>query len=225
MKLAALFSGGKDSSLAIHRSLERGLAVVKLVSIFPKSPESYMFHYPNIHLTELQSRAMEIPLVKKVSEGQKEKELKDLEGALNQIRRDIDGIVMGALASRYQRDRIKRICEKLNLSLEAPLWGEDPEKLWKEAIEKGFKIIIVSVACEGLGREWLGKLINREALSDLKNLSDKHKFHLSGEGGEFETLVLDAPFFKKKLMIKEGIVEWSEDSGFFHIRDAQLQQK
>jgi ABC transporter with metal-binding/Fe-S-binding domain ATP-binding protein len=225
MDLAALFSGGKDSSLAIQRILKRGLAVVKLVSIFPKSPESYMFHYPNIHLTEMQAKAMEIPFVKRVSAGKKEEELKDLEDALNSIRKDIDGVVVGALASKYQRDRIKSICDILNLSMQAPLWGEDPLKLWKEAIEEGFKIIIVGVACEGLGKEWLGKQINEKVLSKLERLSKKHKFHLGGEGGEFETLVLDAPFFKKRLVVKRAKKEWSVDSGLYIIEKAQLQEK
>lgn len=225
MKLAALFSGGKDSSLAIQRVLERGLAVVKLVSIISKSPESYMFHYPNVHLTELQAKAMGIPIVKMGSEGEKEEELKDLENALSQVRKDVEGVVVGALASNYQRDRIKKICTGLGLSLEAPLWGEDPEKLWKEAIEKGFRIMIVGVACEGLGREWLGRVIDSRALEELKKLSKKYRFHLGFEGGEAETFVLDAPFFKKRLVIKKAKTEWQGDSGFYLIEDAQFENK
>jgi diphthine-ammonia ligase len=225
MRLAVLFSGGKDSSLAMQRVMERGLSVTKLVSIVSKSPESYMFHYPNIQLTELQARAMEIPLVKKVSEGKKEKELKDLEEALRQIRKDVEGVVVGAIASRYQRDRISKICTRLGLSMEAPLWGEDPGKLWNEVIERGFKIIIVGVACEGLGREWLGREIDSKAFGELERLSKKYRFHLGGEGGEFETLVLDAPFFRKRLVIKKAETEWQGDSGYYWIKQAWLVDK
>jgi uncharacterized protein (TIGR00290 family) len=106
LKVAALFSGGKDSSLAIQRVLESGHEVTNLVSIFSKNPESYMFHYPNIHMTELQAEAAEIPLIKKISEGVKEEELKDLDDALGGIRQEIEAVVLGAIESSYQRDRV-----------------------------------------------------------------------------------------------------------------------
>jgi diphthine-ammonia ligase len=225
MNLAALFSGGKDSSLAIQRVLERGWSVTRLVSIISRNPESYMFHYPNIELTELQARAMGIPLVSRISEGVKEEELKDLEEALKAVKRDVKGVVVGALASSYQRDRVASVCKRLRLSMEAPLWGENPGKLWRESLEKGFRIMIVSVACEGLGKEWLGRVIDSKVLEELELLSRKHKFHLGGEGGEFETLILDAPFFGRRLAVKKARKEWKDDSGLFRIDEAELVDK
>jgi diphthine-ammonia ligase len=225
MNLAALFSGGKDSSLAIQRVLDKGWSVTRLLSIIPRNPESYMFHYPNIELTELQARAAGIPLVSRVSEGVKEEELKDLEDALKAVSRDVKGVVVGTLASSYQRDRAASICKKLGLSMEVPLWGEDPGRLWREALEKGFRIMIVAVACEGLGKDWLGRVIDSRALQELELLSKKHRFHLGGEGGEFETLVLDAPFFGRRLAVKKARKEWKDDSGLYRIEEAELRDK
>lgn len=225
MNLAALFSGGKDSSLAIQRVLDRGWSVTRLVSIIPSNPESYMFHYPNIELTAMQASAAGIPLVSRASPGVKEEELRDLEAALKSVRGDVKGVVVGAIASTYQRDRVSSVCKRLGLSMEAPLWGEDPGKLWREALGRGFSIMIVAVACDGLGREWLGRVIDSKALDELEALSRKHRFHLGGEGGEFETLVLDAPFFGRRLAVKKARSEWRGDSGLYLIEEAELRNK
>jgi diphthine-ammonia ligase len=225
MKVAALFSGGKDSSLAVQRVLEKGHEVVGLVSIIPRNPESYMFHYPNIRLTELQADAAGIPLVSRDSDGVKEEELADLEEALGGLSGDVEGVVVGAIASEYQRDRVAGVCRKLGLSMEAPLWGEDPEQLWLELLAKGFEIMIVGVACDGLGKEWLGRVIDEKALQELEVLSRKHNFHIAGEGGEFETLVLDAPFFRKRLAVKDARTSWKGDSGLYIINRAALEDK
>ena len=55
MKLAALFSGGKDSTYSIYKARQMGYDVKCLITLFPKSPNSHLLHFPNIKLTELQS--------------------------------------------------------------------------------------------------------------------------------------------------------------------------
>ena len=222
MKVAVLFSGGKDSVLALYKAL-RKFEVKALVSIFPKNPASWMFHYPNIRITKLQAKSMGIPIITKVTEGKAEEELEDLEGVLMSVK-GIEGVVSGALASKYQKERIGRIASKLGIRSFAPLWGKDPGKHWKEVLELGFKVIITGVACEGLGREWLGRDINTHSLEELKKLSAKYKFHLGGEGGEFETLVLDGPVFRKRIEVKESEIEWDSKtkSGIFLVKKAVL---
>ncbi len=224
MNLAALYSGGKDSSLAVQRVLEDGHKVTVLVSISPKSPESYMFHFPNITLTELQARAASVPLIKRTSDSVKEEEVRDIEEALKSIR-GIEGVVVGAIASEYQRKRVQAVCDNLDLEMVAPLWGIDSRQLWIELLAKRFSVMIVGVACDGLGKEWLGRIIDEKSLSELDALSKKHRFHLAGEGGEFETLTLDAPFFRKRLAVKKSIIEWNDDSGYLHIDEAVLEDK
>lgn len=225
MKLAALFSGAKDSTFAIYKAIQVGHEVRYLVSIVSENPESYMFHHPNVEWTRLQSEAMGIPIVTKKTAGEKEKELEDLRGVLNEIKPDIEGIVSGALASQYQKSRIDDICQKLGLKSLAPLWGVKSDEHWNNILKSGFEIIITAVACEGLGREWLGRRIDNKALQELENLSRKYEFNIAGEGGEFETFVLDGPIFKKKLRIIEADEVWKGDSGSYLIKKLDLLRK
>ena len=68
MKLGVLFSGGKDSTLALHKAAEKE-EVTCLITLRSRNPESYMFHTPNIDLTALQAEALGLPLVTKGTEG------------------------------------------------------------------------------------------------------------------------------------------------------------
>ncbi|MEM3153812.1 MAG: TIGR00289 family protein, partial [Candidatus Bathyarchaeia archaeon] len=78
MRVAVLATGGKDSTLALHRVLRLGHDVKYLVSMIPLREDSWMFHYPNIHLMDLFAEAVEIPLVKGETSGVKEIEVEDL---------------------------------------------------------------------------------------------------------------------------------------------------
>jgi len=227
MRVCVLFSGGKDSTLAAYEAMKDGHEIACLVSVISKSPESYMFHYPNIRLAKLQAKAMGFKIFTKETEGEKEKELKDLEDILRTVKKDekIEGVVAGALASKYQNTRIGRVCRKLGLKVITPLWMKDPEERWKSLLGYGFRVLITATACEGLNESWLGIEVKRSNLGRLVALSKKHRFHLGGEGGEFETFVFDGPIFKKKIGIKTAKAEWEYDSGFYIIEKAVLLEK
>jgi len=225
MKAAALFSGGKDSTFAIYQAMKQGVEVKYLVSIFPKNPDSYMFHYPNIKVTRLLAEAMEIPLVFRTSEGRKEEELKDIEEALRSVRRGIEAVIVGALESNYQKERIERICENLGLKMIAPLWHMDRDKIWKNLLDSGFRVMITKVAAGGLDRSWLGRVIDEDNINDFLRICSERGIHPGGEGGEFETTVLDCPIYKKKLEVLEGREVWEGDSGVYLIKNAILIEK
>jgi len=199
MRLACLFSGGKDSTYALYLILKEGHDVKYLVSVFPESSESYMFHYPMIERTKEQAESIGIKHVIVRTKGEKEKELDDLKKALGKL--DIDGLFSGAIASSYQKSRIDRIAKELGIVSLAPLWHKDQEGLLKEQIDAGFEIIITHVAAEGLDRSWVGRRIDYKAFEELKKIRDKHKINISGEGGEFETLVLNCPLFSHPLKV------------------------
>lgn len=224
MKVAALFSGGKDSTFAVWKALKVGHEVKYLIAMVPENPDSYMFHYPNIELAIVQGVASGIEVVTKGTKGIKEKELRDLEDVLKSLK-GIDGVVAGALASRYQKERVEKICKKLRLKLFTPSWGKDTEEYWKELLKNKFVIMITKVSCEGLGKKWLGKIIDSKTLKELKQLAEKHNFHLAGEGGEFETFVLDAPFFKKSISVVRAKIIWRGDSGIYLIEKVHLSDK
>jgi diphthine-ammonia ligase len=226
MKAAVLFSGGKDSTMAIYKAIKSGWDVVYLVSMVSENPESYMFHTSNIHLTELSAEAMGIPIIRAPTPGEKEEELDDLKTVLMELKnKGVEAVFSGALASSYQKSRIDKICLDLSLESVAPLWHFDPQKYMEEIIELGFETILVSVSAEGLDESWLGKKIDETLLEDLISLHQKYGIHMAFEGGEAETLVVDCPLFKKRINIQETEKIWQGDSGFINVKRAVLQDK
>ena len=223
MKLAALISGGKDSIYAAFK-VSKLHKIVCLISFKSKRQDSYMFHIPNIDLVKLQAKAMNLPLIFIESSGIKEKELNDIKKALKiAIKKyKIEGVVSGAVASNYQKSRIDKICNELKLSSIAPLWHINSEQYLKDLIKNNFEIIIAGIAAEGLTKDFLGIGIDNNFLNKIKNL----KIHPAGEGGEYETLVLDCPLFNKKLKIIEAKIEMENYcTGKFIVEDAKLIKK
>jgi len=223
MRLAALVTGGKDSILALYRAQQMGHTIEVLATMIPKRSDSYMFHFPNIHLTDHISRALEIPLVKAETSGIKEKELEDLKKLLASL--DVDGVVSGAIQSSYQKERIDRICNDLGIKSVTPLWHEEPLGIMRELIDLKFKAIIIGVYAYGLDQTWLGREINPETLEKLVELHEKYQISLVGEGGEYESLVLDAPFFKKRIEIVQAEATYENLSGVLVIKEAKLVDK
>ncbi|MEM5778742.1 MAG: TIGR00289 family protein [Candidatus Aenigmatarchaeota archaeon] len=223
MQLIALFSGGKDSLFAIKKAIEQGHEIKYLATIHSKNPYSYMYHTPNIGLTLMQSRCLNIQLVSKESLGEKENEVRDLEILLKNL--DADGVVCGAISSNYQKERVEKVCKELNLKLIAPLWGLEQEKLLREIVSSGFDAIITAVSAEGFDESWLGRKIDEKCIEDLIELNKKYGVSVLGEGGEFESFVLDCPLFFRKIEITKSEKIWKNNSGIFEIKDAKLVTK
>jgi len=226
MKVGVLYSGGKDSTLALLRA-KKSHEISCLITIYPKKEDSYMFHFPNIKLVELQAKAMEIPLISRETAGEKEKELKDLEKAVKEAvkKYGIEGVVTGAVKSAYQKTRIEKLCKKLKLSCFNPLWQEDEIQIIKDVLKNKLEVIITMVASYPFTKDFLGKKIDEELISVLLSFKEKFGTSLLGEGGEFETLVLDAPFFKKRLKIGEYKISYENFRGMFLIKSAELVDK
>lgn len=224
MKLAALISGGKDSIYALNKAIQEGHQIVSLVAFIPKNKESYMFHIPNIEYVELFEKALGIPLNFFQISGDKEFEVGEMKAGLFWIKREyeIEGVVSGAIESQYQKERVDAVCEELELKSIAPLWQTDKEKYLREFVKAGFKAKIVGVFAEGLGKEWLGRDIDEKTIEDLKKLHEKYSVSLVGEGGEYESFVVDGPIFKKKIEIVDSEIVWEKNSGIFRIKNAKL---
>ncbi|MBD3247140.1 diphthine--ammonia ligase [Candidatus Pacearchaeota archaeon] len=201
MKVAVLFSGGKDSCYSAYKAKQAGNELTCLISIHSKNPDSYMFHTPNISLTKKQAEVMGLPLIVHETLGEKEKELDDLKDSIKIAKEkyEIEGVVTGALHSNYQAERIQKICDDLGLKCLNPLWHMDEINYLKNLIKDNFKVLIVGVAAYPLDNSWLNRIIDEKFVEDAKELKEKYKIHPAGEGGEFETFVLDCPLFKKEL--------------------------
>lgn len=225
MRCIVLYSGGKDSNLALWYAVHQGWSVELLVSVVPADPESYMFHYPNVEWTRLQAEALGypiriLPMRKDVGEG----EIQELEEALMVIRDTVgfDAVLSGAVMSDYQRSRIDRICEDLGVRSIAPLWGKDPFNLLRIEVEMGFKFIVTACAAYGLGQAWLGKLFDTSDLEGILEAYNRFGVNPVFEGGEAETFVVDSPLFKYPIKIRDSEKVWYGDRGYLFIRDAVL---
>lgn len=205
MKLAPLFSGGKDSVYAAYLAKQQGHELVCLITLHSENKESYMFHTPSIKKTKYQAKAIGLPLLVHKTKGIKEEELKDLEEAIKKAikKYKIDGITTGALHSVYQASRIQKICDDLGIKCINPLWHKEEIGYLNELVQNNFNIIVVGVFAYPLNQSWLGRTIDKDFIHDVQKLKEKYKIHPAGEGGEFETFVLDCPLFKHHLKIKK----------------------
>ena len=226
MNVAVLFSGGKDSTMALYYALKEKEDVKYLLSMKSKNDESYMFHVPNIHITDLLSQALDIPLISAETDGVKEEELEDLKRAFEDLKSlGVEAIYTGALYSVYQKSRIEKLGCEVGLEIISPYWHVDELEYMREIVSLGFKIIISGVAAWGLDESWLGRIIDDEAIDELVKLNEKYKVDIAFEGGEAETLAIDGPIFKKKIKILKDKKEWHLDSGVYIIEDAVLEEK
>jgi ABC transporter with metal-binding/Fe-S-binding domain ATP-binding protein len=226
MRLGVLFSGGKDSTLALHLAAEKE-QVTCLITVISKNKESYMFHTPNIDATLLQAEALGVPLVLVATEGKKEEELADLERAIAEAKTkfQIEGVVTGAVESVYQASRVQRLCNGLDIWCFNPLWKHDQKVLLERLVESNFKVIISGIFAYPLEEKWLGKQIDQKVIARLVELQSQYGLSPSGEGGEIETTVLDAPMFKKKIEIVDSAIEAKGNSGVYIIKKARLVSK
>lgn len=205
MKLAILFSGGKDSTYAAHLAKKEGYEITCLITIESQNPDSYMFHTPSIEQTKKQAQTMGLPLISVQTKGKKEQELKELEKAIKQAKQQhkTEGVVTGAVESVYQATRIQKMCNKLQIECFNPLWQKNQTELLNELVKENFEVIITGVAAYPLDKTWIGRKINKEFIEETTKLKEKYGISPSGEGGEFETLVINCPLFKNKLEIKQ----------------------
>ncbi len=199
MKLAILYSGGKDSHLALNIYFKH---IVGLITIKPLDKHPYMYHNVNIDLVKIHSNIMNIPLL---YWEQKDKELSALYQALDYAIKiwNIDGIVSGVIASNYQYSRIKNICDKLDLELYVPLWGIDIDNYFDLYDKYLIKSILVGIYAYPLNQEYLFKEYNKRLALELESLN----INPFGEGGEFESFVYTSKILPKidyKIISIEG---------------------
>lgn len=215
MKLAVLFSGGKDSNYALFKASQEN-EISCLITIVPENKESFMFQTVGNDITQLQARAMQIPQILQTTQGIKELELEDLKIAI-QTAKDkyqIEGVVTGAIKSAYQASRVQKICDELNLKCFNPLWQKDEIEFLQELIKTKFEIIIVGVGAYPLNEKTLGRKLDHTMFYELKHMQENFQINPAGEGGEYETFVLNSPLFKEKIVMQEFETEMdSPNSG------------
>ncbi len=225
MKLAALFSGGKDSCLAMYHVMQEH-KVICLITMLSENDESYMFHVPNIEFAKIQAEVIGLPIILKKTPGIKEEELSELKQAIIEAKEKyaIEGIVTGAIRSVYQASRIQKICDDLEIKCFNPLWMRNQTEILRELIKLNFKVMISGVFAYGFGKEFLGKIIDKNMITKLLEIKEKYKINEAGEGGEIETTVLNASFFKKEIIVKDAETTYDNYAGTYIIKDYELKE-
>lgn len=210
MRIGILFSGGKDSTAVLWKAKDR-YEVACLMSMLPDNPDSYMFQKPLQELLELQAESLDLPLLTQHTAGEKEAELDELRLLLQRAKDEhgIEVIGVGAIASSYQNDRVKLLCDDLGLQVYAPLWGADPQRHMRDLIDAGFDVRMTRIAADGLDAQWLGRRLTHEDVDRLIALNEKIGLSVGGEGGEFETIVLGGPIFSRHISIESTLTQES----------------
>ena len=223
MRLAAMYSGGKDSTFATYLAEQMGHEIVCLVTVRPEDRASWIFHTPNLSVVPVMAEAMGKELVTVPSDGTEEGDMAAMRDALSGL--DIDGIVVGALWSDYQWDRMNLICGDLGLFVLAPLWRKDQDTVYDEMVSAGIEAIIVGVFAEGLDERWLGRRLDAETKRELCRLRDRYGISIMGEGGEYESMTLDSPMHLKRLVIDGSEKRMERNAGTFDVTSVRLESK
>ncbi len=222
MKVACLVSGGKDSIYACYVAMQYGWEVTHLITIQP-GHLSWMYHKENTSLVPLIAESMDIPLLVKESEAEKEKELDDAKELIECAQ--VEGIVSGAVASEYQRTRMEKICHELGVKSFTPLWHKRQEIILSDILDAHFEVIITAVAAYGFDERWLGRTMDERCVEELLELKNRYHINVAGEGGEYETLVIDCPLYKKRIAVEGARTTWDGNRGSYEIERATLVEK
>ncbi len=223
MRLASLYSGGKDSTFSLYLMEQSGHDMPYLVNIVPEDVASWIFHTPNLSVVPLMAESMGKELVTARSSGTEEGDMEGLRNALDGL--DVEGVVSGAIWSDYQWDRMNIVCGDLGLKLMAPLWRKDQDMLMDQFIDSGIRSMIVGCYAEGLGEEWLGRIIDRQAVEELKAIRARTGISIMGEGGEYESLTIDSPMHSRPLEIVSSEKDWSRQGGTMRVTSARLSER
>lgn len=223
MRVASLVSGGKDSIFAGLLASDRGWDVTHYVSVRSKEDHPLLYHRPNIEWVGLQARCAGVQHVVGDAENGDDAEVDALRRVLKGL--PVDAVTSGAVASEYQRVRIEQVCEDLGLRSFMPLWHHEPVQHLRDVINAGIRCIFVAVAANGFDQDWLGRPLDQDAIQRLERLQKTKGVHPAGEGGEYETFVLDAPHFAHAIQIEESDASWARDAGTLRIRKARLALK
>ena len=222
MRLASLYSGGKDSTFSLYLEEQMGHDVPYLVNVMPEDSASWIFHTPNLSVVPLMAEAMGRELITARSSGTEEGDMEGLRNALDGL--DVEGVITGAVWSDYQWDRMNLVCNDLGLKVFSPLWRKDQDLVMEAFLQSGIKAIIVGCYAEGLGKEWLGRVIDRDAVDELKKIRERTGISIMGEGGEYESMTICSPMHSYPLEIVESEIVWKRDNGTLNVRSARLGQ-
>jgi len=207
-------SGGKDSVYALYSALKEGLNVKQLMFIKTGGKA----HLENKRMIKLISETTGIPAIIVGKNPQ------DISKALKELRANT--LVSGVTTTPEHLEYYKEILVPIGVKQYAPLFGKDPIAGLDEMRQLGFKCLIIEVdTALGADKEWLGKIIDQNIINEIKQKVNEKKINPIGEWGEYHTLVVNCPIYKKQITIEKANIEWKNTKGYYLIKKANLQSK
>ena len=214
---AATWSGGKDSCLAVWKAISQGLTVSYLLNFVNKDSTKSMSHSLGYKLIAMQAEATGMPIIQqKVTKGTYETGFKTALADLKS--KGITRLITGDIYLQAHKDWIDRVCRESGIEAVLPLWHLDTSQLLMDFIEAGFKAVVVSTRAEKLGKEWLGRQVDKQLAVELKGLN----IDPCGEEGEFHTFVYDGPIFKKPINLINSRPVLRDNRWFLDISEYRL---
>lgn len=193
------WSGGKDSCLALYRAVRQGGVPRFLLTTADESEERSRGHGVPLDVIEDQAESLGVPLrVCRTSwEGYEGNFSSELRG-LKEMGMSVG--VFGDIDVEEHREWVERVCAAQGMGAFLPLWGEKRDSLLDELLGAGFSAVIVAVREGILGREYLGRTLDAEIAGELGEAG----VDVSGENGEYHTLVTDGPLFARPVILRHG---------------------
>jgi uncharacterized protein (TIGR00290 family) len=202
-----------------------GWDVAVAVIVRPAADDAWMFHTPNLPAAVGVAQCLGLPVVEAHVRAGAVEEVADLEAALAELKAEhkLDGFLSGALASEYQRTRLEAIGHRTGLKSFTPLWHKEPRGYVRSLLRGGWDIRFSRTAAEGVPNAWCGERLDEAKLAAME--AHKARPHVAGEGGEYETLVVDAPCFRKRLVVQEATVEGTASRATWSVRAWRTEAK
>ena len=218
---AVLWTGGKDSSLALHEAHKIGMHIRCLVTFVPRNPVFLAHPLPFIEQQALAIGLRHIQLC--VTEPLEE----SYDAAIRSLQIDgIDTLVTGDIAEVAGHSNwIGECSQRLGIRLARPLWGHERADLLEQMLALRFRVVFSCVKTLWIAESWLGRELDGDSVAELHALRQRTGLDLCGENGEYHTLVTDAPLFQKRVRI----VKWTRQSeaslAYMLIRQTELVAK
>ncbi|MBL7070234.1 MAG: diphthine--ammonia ligase [Candidatus Omnitrophica bacterium] len=195
------WSGGKDSCLAYYRAVKQGVNVSSLLTFVSRESKRGCFHGLQMPLMKLQAELIGLPLVCEEVSPDMQKYEEEFKVAVRKfMTRGVNSMVFGDVYLLEHQSWVERVCKELSIAAIEPLWNNPPREIVEEFLNAGFKAIIVSAKADIMGKEYIGRTIDTQLISEL----EAKGVCPCGENGEFHTVVVDGPIFKKRLKITKA---------------------
>ena len=219
---AVLWTGGKDSCLALHEACALGYSIGSLVTF---GPPAAAFRAHPIPFLQKQAEAMGlahrmIELMPPLEQGYQRafRFIRDELGVSQLITGDIDEI-------GTHPNWVKTIAGSLGLNVVMPLWKRERTIVMDSLIANNYRVLFSYVRHPWLGPEWVGRELTETSLGELKRVSMETGMDLCGEQGEYHTLVLDGPMFINSLHLDRTTVRTEAGSSFLDIQAMSIRKK